>query len=124
MPCDNRLMHKCNTEYEATLNEVAVLISMYDGHQFILCGDLNTSFERNNAQTQSLNTFLETNYLSLVWNHDRSKKEYTYVNDSLRHASCIDHFIVSLNIYRRIMQNRVLCDPINVSSHHTVLFEF
>ena len=61
--------------------------------------------------------------MSLAWNHDRSKKD-TYVNDSLRHESCIDHFIVSLNIYRRIVQNRVLCDPINVSSHHTVLFEF
>ena len=40
MPCDNRLMHMCNTEYEATLNEVAVLINMDDGHQFILCCDL------------------------------------------------------------------------------------
>ena len=39
MPCDNRLMHTCNAEYEATLNEVAVLINMYDGHQFIRCGD-------------------------------------------------------------------------------------
>ena len=37
MPCDNRLMHTCNAEYEATLNEVAVLINMYDGHQCTVC---------------------------------------------------------------------------------------
>ena len=62
MPCDNRFINVCNAECESTLNDVEVLVNMYEGHQFILCGDSNTSFERNNAQTKCLINFMEANH--------------------------------------------------------------
>ena len=36
-----------------------------------------------------------TSYLCTSWNLVSALKDYTYVNHSLQHKSCIDHFIVT-----------------------------
>ena len=58
---------------------------------FICCGDLNTSFERDNAQSRHLSDFISRNDLLLSWDHVLSEKDFSYVNLSLSHKSCIDH---------------------------------
>ena len=49
------------------------------------------------------------------------KKNYTYVNHSLQHKSCIDHFIVTKNIFDPIIGNMVLFETtINPSNHNGI----
>ena len=87
-------------------------------------GDFNTYFERDNAQTRCLNNFLLRNNLRVAWESSKSQKAPTYVNYSLGHSSCIDHFAISTDIYDSIATNYVECDPTNLSSHNVVILEF
>ena len=59
MPCDPQLVNKVNVEYEEVLNCVEGLIQSTDCKGMLLCGDWNTSFERDNAQTKCLNEFMD-----------------------------------------------------------------
>ena len=79
MPCDSMSMSVVNPEYEDVLNEIEVLTCKYDQYQVVLCGDFNTSFERNPAQTKKLDNFIRGNNhgLFVSWDHAESKKEYT-----------------------------------------------
>lgn len=87
---------------------------------FICSGDYNTNFERLNAQTECLNNFIVRNNLCVSWNHTLAKKDFTYTNFSLNHFSCIDHIILTENLFDTIEQNYVLCEPCNPSSHNIV----
>ena len=64
------------------LNHYSVGIVNISKHcnAFICCGDNNTSFKRNNAQTECLNNFIEKYNLVVSWNHPVSKKKYSYTN--------------------------------------------
>ena len=86
----------------------------------ICCGDLNTSFERDNAQSRHLSEFNSRNYLLLSWDHVLSEKDFTYVNHSLSHKSCIDHFILSNNVYDHIVDNSVIFDSLDLSNHNII----
>ena len=75
---------------------------------FMICGDFNTSFSRDNAQTTHLSYFMHRNNLTCTWGHINSRPDFTYNNFALNHKSCIDHFIVSRNVYDNIRFNHVL----------------
>ena len=85
---------------------------------FICCG--NCSFDRSNAQTEFFKEFIFRNNFAVSWDHSLSKKDFTYVNMSLNHFSCIDHIIMSKNVFTYITDNFVLSDPCNHSSHNIV----
>ena len=55
MPCDPQLVNKGNVEHEEVSNRIEWLIQSTECNGIILCRDWNTSFERDNAQTKSLN---------------------------------------------------------------------
>ena len=61
MPCNSLSMTIVNPEYEDVLNEIEVLTCKYDQYQVVLCGDFNTSFERNTAQSKKLDNFIQGN---------------------------------------------------------------
>ena len=65
---------------------------------------------------------MERNNLALSWNNPVSKKEFTYTNLALNHFSCIDHFITTHNIFDCIIENAVVYDAQNLSSHNIVYF--
>ena len=87
---------------------------------FICWGDYNTSFEIDNAQSRHLSDYISRNDLSLSWDHVLSEKDFTYVNHSLSHKLCIDHFILSNNVYDYIVDNSVIFDSRNLSNHNIV----
>ena len=65
----------------------------------MIYGDFNTSFSRDNAQTTHLSDFIHRNNLTCTWGHCNSGPDFTYNKFALNHKSCIDHFIVSRNVY-------------------------
>ena len=120
MPCDKG-SNTGNTEYEDILFDIGCVIEKTQYDHIIICGDFNTSFERTNGQTLALTCFLRTHNLISTWDHVKSKKDYTYINISLNHKSCIDHFCVSANIFAGVTDNYILYDHDNISSHNPVM---
>ena len=109
-------------EYVKCIDYIESLLESVNCNSFICCGDFNTSFERANAQTECLTSFMERNNLTLSWNNPVSKKEFTYTNLALNHFSCIDHFITTHNIFDCIIDNVVIYDAQNSSSQNIVYF--
>ncbi len=104
--CDKNDINAVNQEYGDAIDEIEGLVSASQACRIILCGDWNTAFERNNAQSKCLKSFIAHNN--------------TYTNDSLGHRFCIDHFIVSKNIFNLIVLLHVLSNGINVSKNEYV----
>ena len=112
-----------NQEYSECIDYIESLYNNSNCNAFICCGDYNTSFERLNAQTECLNNVISRCNFVASWDHQVSKKEFTYANMPLNHFSCIDHIIMTNNIYDCISDNFVLHDPCNPSNHN-ILFWF
>ena len=51
-------------------------------------------------------------------------KTHIYVNHSLGHWSCIDHCIISDNVFNEILDNRVVDSNDNLSNHLPVELSF
>jgi hypothetical protein len=122
MPCDT-FSSNVNTHYEDIIHIIETKIEMSNCGGIIVCGDFNTSFARTNAQTACLTDFIVRNKLRVAWESDCADKDYTYTNLSLNHNSCIDHFVVSDNIFQVINNNNVIYDVDNVSNHNIVLLD-
>ena len=53
MPCDN-FSNTVNQEYVDIVDAIELIINSEDWNGLIVCGDFNTSFSRNNAQSACL----------------------------------------------------------------------
>ncbi len=120
MPCDRFDVHTVNSEFSDALDEVESVIDSCPVNRVILCGDWNTSFERDTAQVKFLKQFVARKKLCITWDHPNACKGDTYINDSLGHRSCIDHFIVSQNVFNLIEKMYVMSYGINLSKHEFV----
>ena len=121
MPCDNYSSNNITEEYADVIDTIEGLLHSSHCEAFIICGDYNTCFNRKNAQTQYLTDFITRNKLLVSWDNPLSMKDYTYTNYALDHRSCIDHFVVSRNIYDSITANYVVLDALNPSTHNIVV---
>ena len=81
-------------------------------------------FSRSNAQTNCLDDFIERNNLLVNWNYANVSVENTYCNFALNHFSCIDHFIMSKNVFDSISKHNVISDVQNPSSHNILSLSF
>ena len=52
--CDTQSISHIDTEYENVLNSLEVFLQSTECNAIIICGDWNTSFARQNAQTKCL----------------------------------------------------------------------
>ena len=109
-----------NQLYAAEINVMEQIFNTVSCNAFMICGDFNTSFSRDNAQTTHLSDFMHRHNLTCTWGHSNSRPDFTYNNFALNHKSCIDHFIVSRNVYDNIHLNHVICDPTNLSNHNSI----
>ena len=69
MPYDSQLVNQVNVEYEEVIHCVEGRIQSTDCNGVLLCGDWNTSFERDNDQTKSLNEFIDRCNVKVAWKH-------------------------------------------------------
>ena len=85
-----------NQEYSECIHYIESLYNNSNCNAFLFCRAL--LFERLNAQTECLNNFISRQV---------SEKEFKYANMSLNQLSCIDHIIMTNNIYDCISDNFV-----------------
>ena len=62
--------------------------------------------------------------MKVAWKHVNVTYENTYVNHSLGHWLCIDHCIVSDNVFNERLDNRVVDSNDNLSNHLPVELSF
>ena len=77
LPCDNFSNVQTTDEYINCVEYVESMFNSSNCDAFICCGDLNTSFERDNAQSRHLSDFISRNDLLLSWDHALSEKDFT-----------------------------------------------
>jgi exonuclease III len=122
-PCDTYSKYKCNEDYLQLMDKIEEIISGYDCDTCIIAGDFNTCFNRKNAHSLLLTRFIERNNLYVSWNNDKSQKDFTYTNYSLNHKSCIDHCLLTENVYGNLTDNYVVYNPLNPSNHNIVVLK-
>ena len=79
MPFDN-FSNTVNQEYVDVVNTVELITNSEDCNRLIVCGDFNTSFSRNNAQSACLNDFINKNHLISSRDNPRANFDFTYCN--------------------------------------------
>ena len=82
MPCDNR-SHSPD-EFIDVLSNVEQLLIQSSCNCVILCGDMNTSFARNNFHSTYLSQFMENVVLYNAWDHPNAKCDNTYVTSHVK----------------------------------------
>ena len=122
MPCDDQ-SRTPNPEYVNTLCEIESLITGHTGDVFA-GGDWNTDLSRQNAQTTCFKEFILRTGLKLCWDHPLADKQPTYVSQMNGASSCIDHFLLSSNLFNGIVECKVDDGPLNPSDHHEVEISF
>ena len=120
LPVDLQSNISIDPMYECVLNEVEALMHSHVLDEVIICGDFNTDFARTNLQSTTMSEFIQRNDLRIGWLSPNAKKQDTYINLSLNHSSCIDHFVLSERVFLTIDDLGVLCDPLNASGHYVV----
>ena len=88
-----------NDEYEICINCIEGLLMQYSQDDIVISGDWNTSFVRDNCETKTMRDFVDRNELRVTWEHPSAQRANTYVNHNLNHESCIDHIVVSSNVF-------------------------
>ena len=123
MPCDDQ-SRTPNPEFVNTLYDIESLITGHTG-DVLAGGDWNTDFSRlNSAQTMCLKEFILRTGLKLCWDHPLADKQPTYISEINGASSCIDHFLMSSNLFNGMTECRVDDGPLNPSDHHEVEMSF
>ena len=124
MPCDTYSNANINDDYETCINCIEGLLMQYSQEDFVISGDWNASFVRDNCQTKTMRDFLDRNELHVTWEHPSAQRANTYVNHNLNHESCIDHIVVSSNVFGNICCSKVIETPLNPPRHCPVILRF
>ena len=81
LPCDT-YSPRVQQKYAETIDYIECMISNTDCDSVIICGDYNTSFERESGQVDCLNDFITRNNFMVSWDNDNAKKDYTFFSGS------------------------------------------
>ena len=124
MPCsDNR--DKLD-EYLDILNEVSSICLKSTTQHIILGGDWNSDPSRNDGRTKLLREFILQENLYNVLDSDIANVPYTYYRengpDIAPSTSTIDHFIITPNLIKSIVQYETQPLHNNFSDHIPLLF--
>ena len=121
MPCDNQ-SQIINPEFYDAIQSCELLVQEHVG-DVMLGGDWNTDLSRSTAQTACFKSFLERCGLRVCWEHALADQQDTYHSEINDATSCVDHFVMSENLYSNIKSCRVDTNPLNPSDHKEVVME-
>ena len=102
LPCDNYKPVVADPEYAEALTDLEVCLTELNADSVIIGGDMNTDFSRKPAHSGLLSKLCERHNLRIGWNSRKAHPVHTYVSSDLRSRSCIDHFMVSTQLFSEI----------------------
>ena len=119
MPGDNNTCESFET-YGDIIYEIITIFDLYRGFDFIIGGDFNVDFNRNESRNLGLlKQFLEEELLKCV-SLQCSNSEFTFEN-STGSKSFIDHFVVSESLNN--CKVNVSHDGSNLTEHNPITLE-
>ena len=121
MPCDNQ-SQTINPEYFDAIQACEFLVDEHVG-DVLLGGDWNTDLSRFTAQTECFRNFLARCGLRVCWEHALADQQDTYHSEINDATSCVDHFVMSENMFSNINNCNVDTNPLNPSDHKEVVME-
>ncbi len=113
LPCDNYSMTNCSDEFMDVVSEMELIIEDVAPDMIIVGGDLNIDLSRDNAHSNYIADLCSRNNLCFCWHHNNAKQDYTFVTTDMRSKSCIDHFLVSDNVFSDIESVSVIDHVLN-----------
>ncbi len=105
-------------ELDIVLSEICDLMNDVQCDGIIIGGDLNCDFIRNTGFVNNMRDFLSNKNLFSLW--EKFDVDYTHVHTDGVSTSTIDHFVVSNNISRRIVNGGVTHSIDNTSNHSVI----
>jgi exonuclease III len=102
-------------ELEDTFNEINLIIQLNPANNVIVGGDLNCDFARNTTHVQQVANFAAENQLDVSVFSARSDVQETYAHAG--NQSCIDHFMMTRNVFDEIVEVTTIDDVQNTSMH-------
>ena len=85
-------------EYRSVLNKVKSIILNNNCVYVIISGDFNTELSKTGGNVNILKSFIETENLKAVLDHEVKKVLFTYESKSNMSKSLIDHFLINLQV--------------------------
>ena len=105
MPCDTLYVHNNQLQYNELFHEISHACTDHNVHQIIVGGYFNTDFSHQaSLYTKFLTAYMDNDFLKNVYIHILSKIDYTYCSKINKERSCIDHFLLSDNLFNIICQ--------------------
>ena len=120
-PTDPQNNNFCDVELLNAIQDILFIFNMYDETvNFILMGDFNCEFLRNNRFVQLVSNFMDGLNLMSIW--DKFPCEFTYIhhvpdNEGRYKCSTIDHIMVKEQFIDYCTEGCVLHLGENLSSH-------
>jgi len=111
LPCDNYKDYTVDDTFAACTNDIEQLYLDVKPDLFILGGDLNVDFSRRNAHSNYLCQMLNRLGLNIGWRSDNAITDNTFIGPT--GSSCIDHIIMSKNIYDKLTRLHVIDHDLN-----------
>ena len=105
--------------YSDIMQEIQQLIDDYSDYNCLIGGDFNVDLDNISNISLMVNSFIGNNTLSRGDIMYPTSDKFTYQNESLNVASCIDYILTS-NISRTVAFNVVDLD-VNFSDHRPIL---
>jgi len=113
VPCRNELVADICSEIES-------YACVNSSSPIIVGGDFNCEFYDGISNCQDLNNFILDNYLSICDSKVTTDDKFTYHHESLNCMSWIDHFLVSWNLFDRVLDAQIIDNGTNLSDHRPI----
>ena len=117
MPCDDRCLDQNVAEYIQLLNDIEILCNSVGADSIWIGGDFNTDFSRVNTQTNALISFMLRSNFACCAQDVCCNFNHTYCSKGTGAKSFIDHFIISENIFNRLLAFDSIDSVNNFSDH-------
>lgn len=120
MPNDTYSMTNVSSEFSEVCNQIDTLISSETANHFILAGDLNVDYRRNNAHSKWIADMTGRHRLVDTWTLPLAHPDDTYVAYDGNAKSRIDYFMCPMNLSSSITELAVLKRSNNPSNHRPI----
>jgi hypothetical protein len=121
MPVDSHHKSHVSNDFLDTFDAIECAINKYPSYTTIFGGDLNLDTTRLNAHDVYFNDFLQRQNMSDVWDLPVSKCDYTYRDHQSQ--SCIDRFVIPLNLSPSVLHGEVIHNALNPSNHQPITMD-
>lgn len=120
-PCDPGTINFDDSALQDVLCCILNLIYDNSFDHLVICGDLNTNFNRHTGFVQIVNDFVQNNMLFSIWDIFNIDHTQTTERNGVSYFSTIDHFIFNESLNNMILDAGTL-HSVNNSSNHIPIY--